>query len=232
MASTSARATRTLRACRSGIAASSTASPVQAPRTSRTRGPQSPMTVQSSVTSRTSASSPPAMLARSQPFFAGKLARLVPSHVEAQAGLVGYSLFAGVAKPSELNGSSQRHVRQVLERLETVTRAGQRHLMNKIVAVLTSHPLIAAAGPFVAARVDDLRRDAEEAAPDGGAKPDSGGSPPTQSVGGNVTLDQVAEGLTSPVTLTESPDNSGPAESGVGKISTFEPTTAKYRGML
>jgi len=60
-------------------------------------------------------------------------------------------------------------INEMLERLETVTRAGQRHLMNKILAVLTSHPLITAAGPFIADRVDDLRREAEKAAPDGGA---------------------------------------------------------------
>ena len=44
---------------------------------------------------------------------------------------------------------------------------------------------------------------------DAGANPDSGGQPPTQPVGGNVTLDLVTEGLTSPITLTESPDSSG-----------------------
>jgi glucose/arabinose dehydrogenase len=43
---------------------------------------------------------------------------------------------------------------------------------------------------------------------DAGANPDSGGQP-TQPVGGNVTLDLVTEGLTSPITLTESPDSSG-----------------------
>src|SRR5262245_34603133 len=58
---------------------------------------------------------------------------------------------------------------EMLDRLETVTRAGQQHLMAKIVAVLTSHPVIAAGGPFIAERVEDLRREAGKAAPDGGA---------------------------------------------------------------
>jgi hypothetical protein len=57
----------------------------------------------------------------------------------------------------------------MLDRLETVTRAGQQHLMVKIVEVLTTHPLITAAGPFVTTRLDDLRREASKAAPDGGA---------------------------------------------------------------
>ena len=48
----------------------------------------------------------------------------------------------------------------------------------------------------------------------GGAGPDAGpgadaGPTPTQPVGGNITLDVVAEGLTSPLTLTESPDSTG-----------------------
>jgi len=58
---------------------------------------------------------------------------------------------------------------EMLDRLETVTHAGQQHLMAKIVAVLTSHPVIAAGGPFIAERVEDLRREAGKAAPDGGA---------------------------------------------------------------
>jgi glucose/arabinose dehydrogenase len=43
---------------------------------------------------------------------------------------------------------------------------------------------------------------------DAGAGPDAG-SGPSGPVGGNVTLEQVAEGLTSPVTLVEAPDNTG-----------------------
>jgi hypothetical protein len=58
---------------------------------------------------------------------------------------------------------------EMLDRLETVTHAGQQHLMAKIVAVLTAHPSITAGGPFVAARVEDLRREAGKAAPDGSA---------------------------------------------------------------
>jgi glucose/arabinose dehydrogenase len=44
--------------------------------------------------------------------------------------------------------------------------------------------------------------------PDAGAVPDAG-PVPSPPVGGDVTLDLVAEGLTSPVTLVESPDNTG-----------------------
>jgi len=58
---------------------------------------------------------------------------------------------------------------EMLDRLETVTHAGQRHLMSKIVAVLLAHPAIAAGDPLVAARVEDLRREARKSAPDGGA---------------------------------------------------------------
>lgn len=60
----------------------------------------------------------------------------------------------------------------------------------------------------IAACSDSNENAGTDAGRDAGAGPDSG-APATQPVGGNVTLDLVAEGLTSPVTLTESPDNSG-----------------------
>jgi glucose/arabinose dehydrogenase len=44
--------------------------------------------------------------------------------------------------------------------------------------------------------------------PDAGPSPDAGPAP-NQPVGGNVGLELVAEGLTSPVTLAEAPDNTG-----------------------
>ena len=57
------------------------------------------------------------MLWRSQPFLARRVAFFVPNHVEAQAGLVGYSLFADVAKPTALNASAQLRLHHALERL-------------------------------------------------------------------------------------------------------------------
>jgi len=57
-------------------------------------------------------------------------------------------------------------VGEMLERLDSVTDAGRRHLMAKIVTVLSAHPL-ASADPGVGARVADLRREADKPAPDG-----------------------------------------------------------------
>jgi hypothetical protein len=53
-------------------------------------------------------------------------------------------------------------VGEMLERLESVTRAGQQHLMIKIVAALDQHP-------HALGRLDDLRREAGKASPDGPA---------------------------------------------------------------
>jgi hypothetical protein len=58
---------------------------------------------------------------------------------------------------------------EMLARLESVTNAGQRHLMQKIVSALVAHPLAASAGAFVIASFEDLRREVSKAAPDGGA---------------------------------------------------------------
>jgi hypothetical protein len=56
-------------------------------------------------------------------------------------------------------------IHDMLERLESVTDAGRQHLMSKIVAVLAAHPR--AADPPVAASVENLRREARKAVPDG-----------------------------------------------------------------
>ena len=64
------------------------------------------------------------------------------------------------------NGRTLGAVNEMLERLDTVTDAGRQHLMSKIVAVLSAHPL-ASADPCVRAQVADLRREAGKPAPDG-----------------------------------------------------------------
>src|SRR5215831_4908121 len=74
------------------------------------------------------------------------------------------SSIASPSPPSQIEA-----IHEMLERLETVTRAGQQHIMAKIVAMLVAHPAIAAGGPVVAACIEDLRREARKAAPDGGA---------------------------------------------------------------
>jgi hypothetical protein len=51
-------------------------------------------------------------------------------------------------------------VGEMLERLESVTRAGQQHLMVKIVAALDQHPR-------ALGRLDVLRREAAKTVPDG-----------------------------------------------------------------
>ena len=58
---------------------------------------------------------------------------------------------------------------EMVEILKSLTRAGQRYMMEKIVAVLCVHPGALAAGPFVARRLEDLRREGGKAAPDGDA---------------------------------------------------------------
>lgn len=73
-----------------------------------------------------------------------------------------------VPQPGRSDGALAA-IDEMLDRLETVTHAGQQHLMAKIVAMLVSHPSIAGGGPFVAERVEDLRREAGRAAPDGSA---------------------------------------------------------------
>jgi glucose/arabinose dehydrogenase len=75
---------------------------------------------------------------------------------------------------------------------------------------LTCLGLIGVVGILATAACDD--DDGGAAGPGGG--PDGGtgqdaGPGPNQSVGGNITLDLVADGLTSPLTLVESPDNTG-----------------------
>jgi hypothetical protein len=54
---------------------------------------------------------------------------------------------------------------EMLERLESVTDAGRRHLMSKILTVLTAHPL--ASAPCFVALFEDMRREALKPAPDG-----------------------------------------------------------------
>jgi hypothetical protein len=56
---------------------------------------------------------------------------------------------------------------EMLDLLKSVTRAGERHMMGKIVRVLCGHPRASAGGPFIAHRLEDLRREAGKAAPDG-----------------------------------------------------------------
>ena len=56
---------------------------------------------------------------------------------------------------------------EMLDLLKSVTRAGERHMMGKIVRVLCGHPRATAGGPFIARRLEDLRREAGKAAPDG-----------------------------------------------------------------
>jgi hypothetical protein len=73
---------------------------------------------------------------------------------------------AGHRHPGRADGALAA-IDEMLDRLETVTHAGRQHLMTKIVSVLTSHPVIASGGPFIAERVEDLRREAGKAAPDG-----------------------------------------------------------------
>jgi hypothetical protein len=58
---------------------------------------------------------------------------------------------------------------EMLDRMESVTRAGQRFLMGKIVAVLTAHPMASSGGPFIGRWLDDLRREIDKTSPDGGA---------------------------------------------------------------
>jgi hypothetical protein len=58
---------------------------------------------------------------------------------------------------------------EMLDLLKSVTRAGERHMMGKIVMVLCGHSWATAGGPFVAHRLEDLRREAGKAAPDGDA---------------------------------------------------------------
>ena len=60
-------------------------------------------------------------------------------------------------------------INEMLDRMESVTRAGQLYLMAKIVAVLTAHPLAASDGPFIGRWLDDLRREIAKTAPDGTA---------------------------------------------------------------
>jgi hypothetical protein len=60
-------------------------------------------------------------------------------------------------------------VSEMLERLETVTRAGQQHLMVKILGALNAHPYVLAAGPnsrSIGRQLDDLKREAEKTSPD------------------------------------------------------------------
>jgi len=64
------------------------------------------------------------------------------------------------------SGRALGAVGEMLERLDSVTDAGRRHLMAKIVTVLSAHPR-ASADPGVGARVADLRREADKPAPDG-----------------------------------------------------------------
>jgi hypothetical protein len=58
---------------------------------------------------------------------------------------------------------------EMLDRMESVTRAGQRFLMGKIVAVLTAHPMASSGGPFIERWLADLRREIDKTSPDGGA---------------------------------------------------------------
>ena len=72
-------------------------------------------------------------------------------------------------RPAGLGDGALGAIDDMLDRLESVTRAGQQYLMHKIVGVLDAHPVAASGGPFVARRLDDLRREAGKASPDGGA---------------------------------------------------------------
>jgi hypothetical protein len=58
---------------------------------------------------------------------------------------------------------------EMLGRLESVTMAGQLHLMNKILAALGMHPMSKTGGPTVTSRLDDLRNETAKALPDGSA---------------------------------------------------------------
>jgi hypothetical protein len=58
---------------------------------------------------------------------------------------------------------------EMLDLLESLTNAGQRYMMEKILTVLGAHPGAMAGGSFVARRLEDLRREAGKAAPDGDA---------------------------------------------------------------
>jgi hypothetical protein len=69
------------------------------------------------------------------------------------------------AAPAGLDGALAA-IDEMLDRLETVTHAGQQHLMAKIVSVLTAHPVIASGGPVAAARIERLRQESQKTAPD------------------------------------------------------------------
>jgi hypothetical protein len=58
---------------------------------------------------------------------------------------------------------------EMVDLLKSLTWAGQRYMMEKIVAVLCVHPRAVAGGPLVARCLEDLRREGGRAAPDGDA---------------------------------------------------------------
>jgi hypothetical protein len=60
-------------------------------------------------------------------------------------------------------------IAEMLERLESVTRAGQQHLMGKIVTVLSVQPPTQADESIVAHRLAELRQESGKVAPDGQA---------------------------------------------------------------
>jgi hypothetical protein len=66
---------------------------------------------------------------------------------------------------SALSANTLAAIDDMLGRLDTVTRAGQQHLMTKIILALSAHPLVASRHQ-AARRLAELRREATKSAPD------------------------------------------------------------------
>jgi hypothetical protein len=91
------------------------------------------------------------------------------THVVAPGGTPRDSDSAPAAIPASVADSALLAIDEMLERLATVTNAGRQHLMEKIVNLMVRHPSVTAGAPFLASRIEDLRRQARKAAPDGDA---------------------------------------------------------------